>query len=511
MNLVDCEHPIRVYNKYIGEYVWTSCGSCKTCRRKKANRWISRLETERSQHPFCFFVTLTYDNNHLPILCKDRDSDIMYDWLHDDISVDYKDLICKTPADKIYLTERLRVFRGIPYANFSDIQKFHKRLNKYFHDNVTKKYENFRYFTISEYGSTTLRPHFHSLYFVDNQSVADCFEEVLCSCWKLGHCHSDSVRRTASSYCAQYLNELFDLPSFYQVRPLRPKFVCSKRPPIGAFAERPEDYKEIFDKGLCYRFVTDSKDSSKLTPVPLLPCIKNRLFPKLKAFNRISDSLRTALYGLSIRRVGKEGETPYLRTFEEFLAFCYSVVYSKFEIYGHSKFSPFGFVRSDLADYIRLCAHHFSDTGLNCLKRLYYVSKRVARNCLEFGLTLDKYVAKIVDFYDRQELYILRQFYTMQSLEKDSEALVYAYHEFAYNNNRSNWSDLSSLSLPKLSDCVSYIAMCEENKFAYEKATKSHFKNSYFDALRDKNNKLFNLLKNYQHAKKCYETSEACT
>ena len=159
MNIVDCEHPVRVYNKYLGEYVWTSCGKCKHCRQKRASRWVARLEVERSQHPFCFFVTLTYSNDWLPILTPSQsDPNILVDWRHSDIELSINDLTFLTAADRQYFDERIASFNGIPYASSIDIQKFHKRLNKYFHDNCTQTYQNFRFFTVSEYGSTTLRP-----------------------------------------------------------------------------------------------------------------------------------------------------------------------------------------------------------------------------------------------------------------------------------------------------------------------------------------------------------------
>ena len=71
MNITDCEHPVRVYNKYLGEYVWTSCGHCNACKKRRSARWVVRLEKERSQHLVSFFVTLTYSDENLPILCYD--------------------------------------------------------------------------------------------------------------------------------------------------------------------------------------------------------------------------------------------------------------------------------------------------------------------------------------------------------------------------------------------------------------------------------------------------------
>ena len=128
MNITDCESPIRVYNKYLGEYVWTSCGHCNACRKKRASRWIARLETERSQHMTSFFVTLTYANEYLPILCPDdkyHRPDMFIDFRHDSVEVNVNEFKFLTAADRQYFDERIATFGGIPYASVIDIQKAH--------------------------------------------------------------------------------------------------------------------------------------------------------------------------------------------------------------------------------------------------------------------------------------------------------------------------------------------------------------------------------------------------
>lgn len=71
MEIVSCLSPKRVYNKYRDEFVTVSCGSCPACARKKSSIWVHRLESEAQCSRFVFFVTLTYDNLHLPLLTPD--------------------------------------------------------------------------------------------------------------------------------------------------------------------------------------------------------------------------------------------------------------------------------------------------------------------------------------------------------------------------------------------------------------------------------------------------------
>ena len=42
------------------------CGQCIGCRLEKSRQWAVRCMHEKQMHPFNEFVTLTYDDAHLP-------------------------------------------------------------------------------------------------------------------------------------------------------------------------------------------------------------------------------------------------------------------------------------------------------------------------------------------------------------------------------------------------------------------------------------------------------------
>lgn len=88
------------------------CGKCEGCLIDKANDWATRAYLESQKWPYNAFLTLTYDNEHLP---KHR-------------------TLVK-----------------------ADLQKFWKRLRKAGH--------KFKYLCCGEYGPTTLRPHYHAIVF----------------------------------------------------------------------------------------------------------------------------------------------------------------------------------------------------------------------------------------------------------------------------------------------------------------------------------------------------------
>lgn len=104
------------------------CGSCLDCRLSYSKAWAVRCVCESRMHPknTCWFVTITYDDEHLP-----------------------------SPIS-IYSAQNRRSTPFYPLVK-KDIQLFIKRLRKSF--------SHVRYYACGEYGSKSKRPHFHLLLF----------------------------------------------------------------------------------------------------------------------------------------------------------------------------------------------------------------------------------------------------------------------------------------------------------------------------------------------------------
>ena len=90
-------------------FIILPCGQCAACRLEKSRSWAIRCELEKQMHDESCFITLTYDDEHLP-----RDLS-----LHKE-----------------------------------DLTNFFKRLRK-------NEKIKFRYYACGEYGDTNFRPHFH--------------------------------------------------------------------------------------------------------------------------------------------------------------------------------------------------------------------------------------------------------------------------------------------------------------------------------------------------------------
>lgn len=106
--------------------VTVPCGKCAECRNRYFQSIFQRAVVE-AQNAYLYFISLTYDNEHLPI-----------------VKIGGKDFY---------------------FANYSHIQELFKRLRN---QNIIDR--DFRYLSVNEYGSDYGRPHFHILLFVSKLS-----------------------------------------------------------------------------------------------------------------------------------------------------------------------------------------------------------------------------------------------------------------------------------------------------------------------------------------------------
>lgn len=519
MRICNCEHPVKIFNPYTNEVMFVRCGKCDTCRNSRAKRWVDRLEQERSCHPFTFFVYLDYNDEHLPryecaynALEKENylfDSQHGFEDKHFyEYVIPYHELEFTDKADVDYFNSRIQHPLSIPHGSVRDIQLFLKRLNKKFHDKVSKTYRNFRYFIVQEYGPTSHRPHYHGLVFVDSQEVADSFGRLFCESWcdssgkPIGHADYDFVESTASSYVAQYLNCDTHLPSFYAHSKLRPFFLCSRQPPIGSLLQSETEVLEIFHRGSVDRVLSSTAKGLSLSVVSLLPSLKDRLFPKLPRFSSISHALRVALY-----RLADAENARYFQDFEEWKEFLLDRIYPKFlDLNNEFVRSKDFYIHNDLNRYICEISDDFEHD--RPLREVFRISKRVLYQSAIFGVSLEYYVSRIELFYDNLEKYKLKQMYDSQIKLLDDgvtvvDDLVHMYPKYCEDINNS-----LSLGLD-IRDVPDYKKMCSLHKEIANKNTKVSRKNAYFEGrLKNSDPLLYNTIKKFYYAKKRNEDVE---
>lgn len=165
---MQCFSPIYVKNKSYSGCV--PCGKCPACRQRRSNQWIFRLEQEARHSEGCLFLTLTYNEDCVP-RC---------------------DIVDEKTGE---ISENVRV------VDKSDIQKF-------FHDLRRSLYGDFggslRYFVCSEYGPTTLRPHYHVILFnfpnISSKYVSSHIEKA----WKKGFVKVAPLNKNRIRYVCKY-------------------------------------------------------------------------------------------------------------------------------------------------------------------------------------------------------------------------------------------------------------------------------------------------------------------
>lgn len=196
-------------SKVVRDYVLLPCGQCIGCRLKYSRDWAARMMAELECNEKACFITLTYDDEHVP-----RSS--------------YTDS------------------EGLPEVSMTldkrDYQLFMKRLRKRFSGT------RIRFYACGEYGSTTFRPHYHAiLYGVDFSHDRYMWSKsktgfmyyrspTLERLWPYGHSLVCDVSFDTCAYVARYVTKKLNGPAgeFYRYFNIQPEFsTMSLKPGIG--------------------------------------------------------------------------------------------------------------------------------------------------------------------------------------------------------------------------------------------------------------------------------------
>ena len=160
---------IQWYNPYsdVDHGFQISCKQCRGCRKEYARQWAMRILHEQSLWLNNIFITLTYDDKHLP---------------------ENKTLVKK------------------------DFQDFTKRLRKHKKANTQNP---IRFYHCGEYGDKYARPHYHAILFNCNFRDREKLNghrglttsQTLNKLWGKGHSSIGEVTFNSASYVAGYVQK----------------------------------------------------------------------------------------------------------------------------------------------------------------------------------------------------------------------------------------------------------------------------------------------------------------
>lgn len=202
--MAGCLHPLLLSqfdenNNFLGN-LKVRCNHCVNCKSFLSRQWAFRCILESKQHKFTWFLTLTYDDNHLR----------------------FRDLI-----------DGETVFHVA--TNF-------KRDYQLLFKNVRSAGVIFRYFIVGEYGEKSERPHYHAVIFGPNHQEILYFKKF----WDKGFVDISLANDKSIFYTTGYVQKklyssdrkdesVIRLPTFSQ---------ASINPPLGF-----ETFLKLWNKG----------------------------------------------------------------------------------------------------------------------------------------------------------------------------------------------------------------------------------------------------------------------
>lgn len=243
--------------KYVWDFVEIPCGQCIGCRIEYSRQWANRCMLELGYHDSAYFVTLTYNDVHVPKTLYGKED---------------------TGEARCALTLRTR-----------DIQLFFKRLRKAFPD------DKIRYFLCGEYGGKTHRPHYHAIiyglhlddlvyYKRSDQNYPYYTSQKLQNVWSIydpytmtydpiGYVVVGKVSWETCAYTARYIVKKLkgEAAEFYELHNLQPEFTVMSRKP-GIAAQYYQDHPDVMDGD--YIHLSTDKGAVKFRP----PRYYDRLF-----------------------------------------------------------------------------------------------------------------------------------------------------------------------------------------------------------------------------------------
>lgn len=221
------------------------CGQCVGCRLEYSRQWANRCMLELEYHDSAYFVTLTYDDFHVPInyYCSNDETG--------------------EASPSLTLCKR-------------DFQLFMKRLRKRFSN------DKIRFFMAGEYGSSTFRPHYHAILYglhLDDLTVYKRSpqghtyynSDSLASCWRdsngdaIGFVVVAPVTWETCAYTARYVMKKLkgSEAKFYSDFNIQPEFTLMSRKP-GIARQWYEDHPDLYDYD--YINISTPKGGRKFRP-----------------------------------------------------------------------------------------------------------------------------------------------------------------------------------------------------------------------------------------------------
>lgn len=232
------------------------CGQCAECRLNYSREWATRCLLEAQEWKDNYFVTLTYDDEHLVF-----NDPVPTQWFTD---VPGYGGYYEYAYDKEKRKDAFPISWQLPQGATlvkEHVSTFMKDVRRYF--NYHFNHQNIRFYSCGEYGNLNLRPHYHLILFnfpvPDLQFFFSNFNgdavyrsPLLEKIWGKGFVTVGKMTWQSAAYVARYMmkKQKGTGAEVYNQRVVEPEFsLMSRMPGIGkAYYEKHKDYIYEFDE-----------------------------------------------------------------------------------------------------------------------------------------------------------------------------------------------------------------------------------------------------------------------
>lgn len=160
-----CNFPVTIKSEQFPQGIQVPCGHCIACRIQHSKEWAMRILHELPYWDSAVFITLTYDDDHLP-----EDSSLHKETLQD-------------------FFKHLR-----------------KKLTINDHGKIDYTARTIKYYACGEYGEKYNRPHYHAIVF----GLSKDDSELIKKCWPYGFIKVGTVTYDSARYVADYVDKKYN-------------------------------------------------------------------------------------------------------------------------------------------------------------------------------------------------------------------------------------------------------------------------------------------------------------
>lgn len=168
------------------------CGKCYPCKARRVSGWSFRLMQEAKRSESALFITLTYNNDTVPITGKGY------------MTLNKRDVQLFLKRLRIY-SVRSKKYRGLAASCKPRHNKQNTSTNPPKQKQKLKLKSKIKYYLAGEYGGKTDRPHYHLIIFNST------FEDIEAT-WLKGSVWYGELSEASAAYTLKYISKDTRIP-----------------------------------------------------------------------------------------------------------------------------------------------------------------------------------------------------------------------------------------------------------------------------------------------------------